>query len=131
MYSDGTPIDDGSNPTLDAAQHSNEMLTLRDENPRIFDEVYGGVDVQRIFDDGDAGAVHEITIQSAPLGIILESDSHGYNTNIAEITTVKKKDYQIAGIEEGMIISRLNNVNVLGLPFNIVKKKMMSRLSLC
>ena len=97
-----------------------DALKLRD------DDTFG-FDVKKIFDPDDAGVVHQVTIPSAPLGIILESDSHGYNTNISEITAVKRQFYESAGIEKGMIISRLNNVNVLGLPFNIVKRKIMSR----
>ena len=59
-----------------------DALKLRD------DDTFG-FDVKKIFDPDDAGVVHQVTIPSAPLGIILESDSHGYNTNITEITAVR------------------------------------------
>merc|ERR1719361_1176342 len=33
--------------------------------------------------------------------------------------------YESSGIEVGMILSEINDVNVLGLPFNIVKQQLM------
>merc|ERR1712228_127032 len=45
-----------------------------------------------------------------------------------EITKHKSLMYASSGIQEGMILSEINNMNVLGLPFNIVKQKLMESI---
>ena len=102
---------DGDNAvTPDTEDEDNDKVAI-DINPS---NDFLGVDVSKLFNaEEDTGKNFDIMIFSAPLGIILESDSHGYNTHAVDIT---KLEFNVSGI---------NGINVLGLPFNIVKKKLM------